>query len=144
MKQLIPLALILALAPLARADEAADRAEYDRLVAAAAAHAKIDNAMRVRLACLQALQLRPDGVEAWLRLASVSSGDERQMLLIEARRRWPDEARVTEAVGDTRLPEIKRFGRATRVAALYLGRSKSVPPIGVIAPSQRTPPSTMP
>ncbi len=119
------LALVVALAPaLAGPDEDA----YAKLVAAAQEHRKIDNAMRVRLAYLQALQRVPAGVEALVGLAEIAKDPvEREAIACELLRRHPaDQALAKRLAALGPLPAIKTTGTATRLVACYLGRSERI------------------
>ncbi len=79
-------------------------------------------------AAIHAHTVRPDGADALVALSEVWPRH-RELLVLEAYRRHGDRPAIAAKIASllgvpaAKLPEVRRFGTATRLGALYVGRS---------------------
>jgi hypothetical protein len=110
------------------ADDRLD-ARVAALLRSAEEHRRNDNAMRTRLAYVQALQLDPTSKPALIGLLSVVDAGLRANLALAARLRWPDDPQI-QALG---VPAPNRQGPAVELRLAYLGCSAATMPDGRMA-----------
>ncbi len=102
---------------------------YQVYLAAAERHLSRENSQRARRSYMQALDVKPSGIEALIGLARISRGPERGILLRQALLHQPTNKAVHKELGG-KLPTILKKGQAKRLEATYLGHCRRATGVG--------------